>query len=130
MNTNEIDLFKVMYALRYKLDDQQRIYVGREVEQLEKKLRSGGIYNDELILLNVLHRRVNSKISLLNAKITRDRQRLRTTGIVKDTYFTGIDLPRLRRCVAAREFKQPESLGQSVEEAIADEFFERYLKNT
>lgn len=130
MNIEQIDLFKVLHALKYKLDDQSRVNVRGEIQQLEKKLRSGRIYNDELILLNVLNQRVNSKVSLINARITRDQNRRRLSRVIKDTHFKGIDIVKLRRFIAANEFKTPEFSWYCIEDEIADRFFERYLKNT
>ncbi len=130
MNIEEIDLFRVLHSLKYKLDDRNRVYVNYEVEQLEKKLRSGRIYTDELILLRVLHERINSKMSIINAKITRDQNRRRTSRVVKDSHFKGIDIHKLRRFISNNEFEKPDMSWYSVEDTIADQFFERYLKNT
>ncbi len=129
MDINKLDLIKILHYLKYKMDDQSRIYIDYDAEQLEKKLRSGNIYSDEIVLLNILRERVNSKMSVINARITRNQNRKNYGKPFKENHFKDIDVNKLRRFIASNEFQQPDRMWITLEDSIADKFFDLYMKN-
>ena len=130
MDLSKIDLTQVLYAIKYRMDSQKQVYVNYEVEQMEKKLRAGKIYEEELVLLKVLKERVDSKMSAVSGIITRDQNRLqyKRKEVPTSGTWKGIDVDKVREFIRANEFPDPEFGWDSVEDKIAEGVFKKYLK--
>lgn len=98
------------------------------MEQIEKRLREGKIYEEELVLLKVLKERVDSKYSVIKGNITRDQNRHQYKRKEAPTSGTwkGIDVDKVKKYISENEFPKPEF--GSVENKIAESFFEKYLR--